>query len=558
MYVFTERWTTGIHGGAEMKFNDELILADRKNGGSPPVDHFPALISVHPYLLNDFKKFERAYLWAPDPQALERAKLAFEKIFFFDQSCLSYEQAVSEIELSASPGFPWNIRYTTKRECLLAQGPLLKSIVDKIFTDGEVDFEFLGVRYTRCYWLTSPKSEIRSIDKLNNDDFTKRKVRTFMCADIVTHIVSYMLYKVQNDRFHSLADAKCHWSKVGLNPWYGGWDRFTRTLIAGNAERRFTSKDASHMEASVSDAIQEIIYNRRDHNRSAASRKAADWFFSQISCSYVINVDGYTCVKFGKNPSGSFCTLSDNTLALIFVFLYAIAKCVNTWEEVEQSYYDIPGAMVGDDSLVAEHEYLADIDNAAAELGFELTDEAPPSTISKCRFLNSAFFFDDSRMMWFQQPNFNKLWASVFYNFKAKSWRMAYVKLCAVRKLCFAFPEQRTRCDVLLEWIHQHKFNALQGETKMDDVLTFKATMAQRMPDSENEFLLTGNEMLGRVLSGERVQKGVWKKNDMNKSKNCSYQEHEGFRAPRVIKDPRNKLRLEPLPYDLDELIEFL
>lgn len=505
--MFDKQLNPGIFGGAKVRQNRELMNLSAQQDIEVPTDYVSAKMD-RVYLENDFRKFRFSYVWNPAPSAWELTRQAYMTIFSpqLNAEFMSFSEAINKMELSASPGFPWNSKYKTKRDCLKSEEEggvvqLIYKIVCQIFETGEIDYEFEGVRYTDVFWLTSPKSEIRPIEKYNNPDPLKRKTRTFMCGDLVTHIVGFMLYKTQND--NGMRRSKdTDWSTVGTSPWYGGWDRFSRTLLR-NGSRKFHSMDVSHMEASVSKSIQQLIYDTRNGAVKWCKDKeftreqlevAKSWYFDQITDSLIIDVNGFLCQKFGKNPSGQLGTLTDNTSALIIVFLYSIAKVSKSVDEVVNAYDEIANKCLGDDSLFEDDWRLLNVIEDARDLGFDFTYEAEPANLDKCRFLNSNFVLHKGRGLWIQKPNFEKILANVLFNFKKSSWRYTWVKLCAARKLVWAFPEWRDIIDLYLTFVKEKKYNHMKEETHIDSEITFEAAMAQYMTDEHNAFLIFGDE----------------------------------------------------------------
>jgi len=491
MIVYQHKLTNGVFGGSEMSFNSELINLADGAGYQVPLNFFPATLTKQ-LLENDFRKFRLSYNYYPDLQALTRAKAAFDilNLADFSSEMISFDAACDSMELSASPGFPWNKAYKTKRDCLLNERDQLRLIVQQIIDGTFTHYVFQGVTYNHFYWLTSPKSEIRPLEKLVNDEKSKRKCRTFMCSDIVTHIIGFMLYRNQNDNLLSRAEDKFSWSAVGLNPWYGGWDRMSRGLLRrGDVE--FRCLDASHMEASLGDAIQTEIYEARNSQLHAPER-LKDWFFLQLTQSLIIDLDGFVCQKFGKNPSGCYNTLTDNTLALQKVFLYELALNTENVDEILEAYYSIPIKMMGDDSITALDPRLATIRDTCLDLGFKLSLERPDGPLKEATFLNSSFYFNELRRKWVPCPNFDKIRANVFYNFKNRSWRLTFVKICSLRKLGYAFDDVREECDYYLQWIMKNKEREMMHE-KCEE-LTFYAALSSLMPNHENDFLVYGDE----------------------------------------------------------------
>lgn len=523
MITFDISMNNGIFGGSKQKFNVELINRALEKEHHIPGGYYPAVMERQ-YLENDFDKFRKAYIWNPDPLRNHFTNLAFEHLFMtlLRAETMSFDQAVSTMELSASPGFPWNRKYKTKRDVLKpqiegGQLELVAEIVQQVFDHGSVDYQFNGEHYTEVFWLTSPKEEIRPIEKINHEDKSKRKTRTFMCGDLITHIVGFMLYKNQNDELIKRNNPDS-WVAVGINPFYGGWNVMSESLLRNNS-KKFYCADASHMEASVNKCLQTLIYKVRNKslvNCPDASGFTNDqmniammWYLEQVSDSLIIGIDGNLCMKFGKNPSGQINTLVDNTLSLIYVNLYAISEFVSEYIEIVYAYYEIALKAFGDDSIAEEDSRLSNLFNAAADLGFKLELETEPGPLEKCTFLSSAFHFCSERKKWIQKPNFEKLFSNIFYNFKKSSWRYAYVKLAAARKLVYAFPAQREQIDDYISYVIHHHHGDLVNEVHIDCDLTFKATVSQLMPNTQNDFLIYGDE--GRSELEEVEQKIVQK-----------------------------------------------
>lgn len=504
MITYDFKCNNGIFGGSKTKFNSELIEQALKNNHHIPGGYYPAVMERQ-FLENDFDKFRKSYVWNPDPLRWIYACDAFETIFQnqMRSEIMTFQEAVSKMELSASPGFPWNEKYKTKRDCLKTESQggcleLIEDIVNQIFEKGEFEYEFNGKTYSEVFWQTSPKEEIRPIEKIKNEDVSKQKTRTFMCGDLVTHIVGFMLYKKQNDNM-ILRNPPNSWLGVGINPWYGGWHKMCESLLR-NKSKKFHCEDASHMEASVNKVIQTQIYKVRNANLKSTKDfsdhvgRAMNWYLENVTDSLIIAINGQLCMKFGKNPSGQLNTLTDNTLALILVYLYCLSESATSSWDIVNAYNEIAARMTGDDSIVEHDDRLKNLREASEDLGFKLLPEAAPGPLETCSFLNSTFHFDTRRFKWIQKPNFEKLFSNIFYNFKKSSWRYAYVKLCAARKLVFAFDEQREIIDDYITYVMNHHHSNLENEHSVDEEITYKATISQYMNNTQNDFLVYGDE----------------------------------------------------------------
>lgn len=486
----------GIRGDFKPKLNQELIAYAANTGIPLPLGFHPSMFE-RDMLRNDFKKFQGAYNWSPHEEKLKWAKDALRHVFgsYMYSSPISYDAAKERMDKSRSPGFPWNLYYLTKEQTFREEDALLRDIVQQVQKTGKCTFTFRGVTYNHVYWQTSPKGEMRVMDKLIHPDGSKRKCRTFMCADIVIHICMTMLFSEMNDQ---LLDAnKETWSKVGFSPFYGGFNQLANYLLStlpSVLKQLFDCFDVSHMEASLNEWILLMIYELRGDFLLQDPSTAMLFHFVRMNViwSYVIDPDGWLCLMFGKNPSGSFNTLSDNTLALILVLFYVLARKSKTYEELLKKIEQHKCACVGDDSVVPHHPDFGDLIGVASELGFVVKPERPTCSLDKCVFTNCEFVLIDNR--WFPRANFGKVEANIFFHFKAGSWRLTFIKCCALRVLAWNYPEEREKAERMIQWISKKYDRLMRSETVIDDKVTYKSAMAAYLPRQQIDFMWSGNE----------------------------------------------------------------
>jgi hypothetical protein len=476
-------------GKAKMSPNLELINHAQSKGYSMP-DNYYVVQFDRELLDNDFAKFRKPYPFYPDREKMSMVEDAMFRILmpFMFAETLTWLEALSYMDLSKSPGWPFNQVYHTKRDALEAEYDLIFDVVHKILLHGEVDYVWKGRRYRTCYWLTSPKEEIRPLEKLANPDKAKNKVRTFMCGDMFSYIVAIMLYARQNDNILKMAFTS-HWSSVGITEWYGGWHQLAQ-ILKRNGYSEFVCLDASHMEASFCDFLQRIVYACRNAG-IVGLEMAKQWYLSNIVHSMIIDVHGNLVMKTGKNPSGGFNTLTDNGLCMMIVFLYGASFSCNSVEELVRLYQESSVKIMGDDSIFENRSEFADMIPKASVLGFKLTLEAS-GPIEHCTFLSRGFYFDSKKRCYIFRPNFDKLMASVFYWFKKSSWRLVFVKLCAVRQMVFAFDNWRLEIDCLITYCLTRHNDDMIREGHLDELITYNSVVSALMDNERNEFLIYG------------------------------------------------------------------
>lgn len=529
------RQTRGIQGDYKPPYNVELIEQVEQNAknGQPgiPWGYGPSVFSKD-MLCNDFEKNLKVYEWYPEKDVLALVEEAFSVICgrYMRGVIQTLDQVKCRIDKSRSPGYPFNLRWKTKGEMMDDEygWRWLVDAITCIMNTGKIEMVFevrpgYTVSYCHAYWQTSGKGEMRTTDKLLHPDVTKRKTRTFMAGDFVCHCVSLMLYSDQNDELLRMSH-ETEWSAVGMSPWYGGWDRMARGLLGKNSpdEAKFACEDVSHMEASVNDYFQTVIYRVRNANLVNKFLKAnqvvnlMNWAFSNSVYSYVLDVLGYLLLLIGKNKSGHFNTLTDNTLCLILVELYRLVYYLKhysvvslsdravrgfvpnlpTLHDVLRCYFDVHLRAMGDDSIIADHPWVDFTRGVAKHLGFDIKLECPVGLLSESSFLNAGFHRVIE--MWYMRPNFDKLRASILFNWKSRSWRLTYVKVCAYRMLVFPFERYRVEADAMLDYILRHHDDDMRREASMDSKITYFSALAARMSDSDNRFLVSGLEGNGR------------------------------------------------------------
>jgi hypothetical protein len=483
----------GIRGDFKPKLNQELIAYAVNTGIELPLGFHPSMFE-RDMLRNDFKKFQLAYNWSPHEQELKWAKDALRHVFgtYMYSTPISYDEAIDKMDKTRSPGFPWNLYYLTKEQTIREESALLRDIVEQVQKTGSCVFTFRGVVYRHVYWQSSPKGEMRVMDKLIHPDGSKRKCRTFMCADIVMHICMMMLFSEMNDQLLNAHSET--WSKVGFSPFYGGFNLLSNYLL-GKGSKLFDCYDVAHMEASLNEWMLLIIYELRGDFLLQDCSTAMLFHFVRMNViwSYVIDPDGWLCLMFGKNPSGSFNTLSDNTLALILVLFYVLARKSRSYEDLLIKIDEHRCACVGDDSVVPHHPDFSDLISVASELGFVVKPERPTSSLDGCVFTNCEFVVIGSR--WFPKANFNKVEANIFFHFKAGSWRLTFIKCCALRVLAWNYPEERDKAERMIQWISKKYDRLMRSEVSMDDKVTYRSAMAAYLPRQQVDFMWNGNEL---------------------------------------------------------------
>jgi hypothetical protein len=173
-------------------------------------------------------------------------------------------------------------------------------------------------------------------------------------------------------------------------------------------------------------------------------------------------------------------------------------------QDVLKRYFETPLRAMGDDSIIADHDWVDWTRDVARHLGFDIKLECPVGLLADSSFLNAGFH--RSALVWYMRPNFDKLRASILFNWKSRSWRLTYVKVCAYRMLVFPFERYRAEADAMLDYILRHHDEDMRHEMSMDSKITYFSALAARMSDRDNLWLVSGLE--GRA-GGSRESSGT-------------------------------------------------
>lgn len=472
--------------------NDVLYKFAIENSYFLPSLHALATIDLD-MLDNDFQKFNKARFWFPNYTQFEYTIKVFRHIFdpvILGSKTLTLEQAIQRSEKGTSPGFQFQeLGAKTRKDVFEGMLPLLKTMIQQINEGVDV----------KSIWKTAPKVEIRLLGKLVNEDSTKNKQRTFLVSDCLIYIVAMMLYGDQNDLLLSLACTH-NWSAVGMSIFHGGWNLLAAMLTRHVRHKgRVRSYDISSMEASITPRLFELVYALRNAAIIGCDNMKR-WVFKHTCYSEVIDVHGSLGQKIGCNASGGLNTLTDTTLVVNFTLLYhLVGKVMNTSDDsivqrTVEHYEDLPVKNMGDDTIMADDPIWDGVEESSRELGIVMTEEHAPCHISQAKFLNFGFTYDHMYNMYIFKPNFDKLFANVFFNRKSNSWRLTLAKLYALRVLCYAFPARRLELEAYIALIWRERKSEVQQETFLDDKLPYNALKTMHLREDEVMFLLYGLE----------------------------------------------------------------
>jgi len=459
----------------------ELIDLAQKNNFYFPTEH--VLMPVTPdYLKNDNAKWDVMHRWQPDLRAWDLAASAFLRIkskIYRGSKPLTFEAALMRAEKMTSCGFLFKqLGFKTKGEVLTKYKDELKYIIDEIME---------GVVYLSI-WEMAPKVEIRNLQKLINDDYSKRKQRTFMVADTLAYIVGLMLYSEQNDQQTALCDDITDWCGVGISIFNGGWNNLACNLLSKSNE--FIACDETAMEACITLEIQDVIYAARNEHIPSTHFKLANWYVQ--TCQYGIVHDGFGNLyeKVGGNCTGHNNTIHDNNDGSTLKKLYHLGKDCETTDELVEKYHNAGVKIVGDDDVIPYHPMWEGLVESSGEIGFHTKVEAWRVPLTSLSFLNFGFIFDINTRMYTFKANEDKIFSALFLFRKDDSWRLTLARLYAMKILFYTNKLRYYEILHYIDFILARYKPDISGETRMDNIITEHSLYRQDKSPREIESLL--------------------------------------------------------------------
>jgi len=441
------------------------------------------------YLENDNIKYFKDRNWTPNAYQLKLTTLAFTKMFentFCVSKVLTLDEAIQIAEKNTSPG------YIYKKYGYKTKGSVFTDFYDEIKTKIEA---IEGGADVESIFELAPKVEIRPLEKLISDDLTKRKQRTFMVADCLAYLVGLMLYYDQNNKEYEKCYSFKSWNGVGISMFQSGWHKLASGLLKHS--KWFLLCDESAMEACCSAYLLDIVYDvRNSHLYDPKHLNLGKWFKRLVIYGKVIDLTGRVFQKIGINPSGQPNTLTDNNLCLTFKILYHISRLCSSDAELLQLAEKLGVKLVGDDSVLPLVKYkginvFKDIEKSSRDLGFTTTMETQyPVTIRDLKFLNFKFVYDIHAMEFTFEPNYDKLFASLFFYRKKNSWRLTLAKLFAMKCLCSMNHNRYTEVCYYIEYIKNNHMQDMINESFMDEELPMHSLLAQEKTKDEIRDLL--------------------------------------------------------------------
>lgn len=299
-------------------------------------------------------KYDKAILAMSEEQvsAMNRAWEWTSKhfgVYMANSKVIDHETALQKLDMSTSPGYPFNVFYKTKKEMFLAD----PTVADWI----KEDWEKLKDRTWITLFGNSLKEELRTLEKLEQNS-----IRTFLAGSVECVAHGTRLFVDMNEKMY--ASHLQSSSAIGMSPYKGNWNLLYRKLnIFKNGYALDESQYDSSLRCYMMWGCARLRWSMlREQDRTPENLARIKQYYLNIINTVIVTAEGVLVMKKGGNPSGSVNTISDNTLILYTLLSYAwILTAPEDLNSYEQFEMHTAKALVGDDNTWtvsdAAHEY---------------------------------------------------------------------------------------------------------------------------------------------------------------------------------------------------------
>lgn len=358
-----------------------------------------------------------------------------------DASTTALEDAISGMDMTKSPGFPWNKKFSTKAEM---EGTAEWTAMLKLVED------FTELQRPRFIWASSLKEETRKISKLADHD-----IRQFSAAPVEAVIEGRKLFLKQNENFYSQNLETM--SAVGMSTRNGGWNRLWKKL-SKHAEG--FALDEQEWDSSLRAKLLQLVRDLRLRWLSRAEpsnfdelREEVEKYYEEIIESVYALPRGELIQKFLGNPSGSPNTVVDNTIVLAALLMITwMRRCSDSYVDFKEN---VSAFLYGDDNTFTVSEEYIDrfnglsVQEVFATFGVTVKgtlDDLQPRAAADLDFLSFGFTFSEGvAIPKYLKPG--KLLASLAFRDNRQGHAFRLQRALAIRELLYGCKEFRLVTD---------------------------------------------------------------------------------------------------------------
>lgn len=377
-------------------------------------------------LVRSLLKYD-AVLPTPSPAKLFVLRTWLLKTLGFVKNCraLTHNETLDFIVKNTTCGFGYKRCYADKREAF-ADVSVVDECIDCYSKLSTTSIPFL--------WQVKLKDELRDGERVRAG-----KVRTYAAPPITQH---YCATRLCADFNCQIVDSWSH------SPFFVGGSKFGLSFHRSTfrfRHKNFCSFDVSSFDSTIQWAF-DLVLSVRSHFAPHLSSQLAN-LYANIYHTPLVTRTGDVFLKHGGNPSGSFNTIIDNSIALLSYYMLAYMDLHPSRPTYAGFCNDVACSIVGDDCLMSISDDIISWYNkesvvrALGAYGFQVTLEADTSSFSGQTFCSHRCTF--IRDTWQLVPDEQKLLDSFCHAFKRgkNDVVMLFIRAAAFRIESFHIPK---------------------------------------------------------------------------------------------------------------------
>jgi len=409
------------------------------------------------------------------------------------------EDVFEQMEKKTSPGYPFTLVPGTFSKRQVISSPVMKKICydynDRIEQES-----------TSVLWAVHEKEEIRSRLKLEMN-----RIRTFVGSSIDFLFSCMCMFWDMNLKLYEAAAKNLTWSYVGGTKYYGGWNKtFQRLNKHPNAYELDEEDYDCSLAASMMKSCARVRCAFLDADKG--QRKKIENLYEEIINSFMVLPGGEILKKMQGNPSGSFNTITDNTLILYMLLAYAwLQLAPEDMRTYEAFHANVEAILCGDDNTWTVSDKANTFFNAKSvakiwtQIGIKTkSDVWEPRKLEDCWFVSNQFATLEHPILKTRfavpVPETAKIMASMAFHSKGNA-RWSLLRAAALRIESFYNYECRALIVAYITWLMTTYYDELHSEknpTDPNDIFTFDEVMSVFKTDDEIRALYLGYDLEGK------------------------------------------------------------
>lgn len=409
---------------------------------------------------------------------------------------MSEEEAISELDLTTSCGYPWNLTYQGKD--LFLQDERARQAI----TDYWNEAMLADPPQMIPIWTVTQKRELRPIEKVLNYNH-----RTFTASPIEVTVATNRLCLDANKKMYESYNRT--WSYVGSTKFLSNWDELYRRL---NKHPNAFCIDGKNYDASL---FAMALYGQRDIRFSflrSSDQTQDNWnrlhkTYENTINSIMVMEDGVILQKHTGNPSGSSNTVNDNTMILYRLFAYSwLVLCKNINRATSRNDFEsnVEAALYGDDNTFTCSNDVVSFFNPTtiSEIWTSIgvvatTDCYTPRKVCEVDFLSNGFHYNPVAKIWLPYPNTEKVLCSLKYGSAIDDVRWHFLRACALRIDSYGNPTLRAILRDYINFLDSNYADKLHGSVQRgDEMISMKDIRMVWKSDDWILALYSGKETL--------------------------------------------------------------